>query len=194
MSRRLLLFLLLLVSTGLSAHADSVIYTEFASLSGTLGSTTFTDALTQFTQFSDTSSVTAIGPATYSNTGGFAIISITGVGTAAVLSSNFGALSQSVGGQELIGFADGGTFFTFAEGSGFGGGYDLTTSIGPVVGALFTNGSMPLSTTLGSLTLTSKTGSTFSSFSAAVTPEPPSLVLITTGVLGLALVAKRKFA
>ena len=65
------------------------------------------------------------------------------------------------------------------------GAYNLTTAIGPITNTSFIRPDITFNTTLGGLNLQSTGNSTFTASTGTATPEPGSLVLLGTGVVGL---------
>jgi hypothetical protein len=180
-----------LLWTSSPALADSVTYTETDVATGSLGGTSFSDALVTITLLGDTSTSTTgifgalevFGPAT---------VTVDGIGTASFTdslaafdTSIFGAagiLDSSLGpyGLDVLDTIDP-TFGT----------YDLTTDVGPISGFSLFNADSGFATTDGNFVLTSDSGtSTFSALTAV--PEPCSLSLIGVGLSGLFLARRKK--
>jgi hypothetical protein len=192
---RTLIIVLVLLGTLLwtssPALADGVTYTETDVATGSLGGTSFSDALVTITLLGDTSTSTTgifgalevFGPAT---------VTVDGIGTASFTdslaafdTSIFGAagiLDSSLGpyGLDVLDTIDP-TFGT----------YDLTTDVGPISGFSLFNADSGFATTDGNFVLTSDSGtSTFSALTAV--PEPCSLSLIGVGLSGLFLARRKK--
>jgi hypothetical protein len=176
------------------AHADPVMYTLSGIMSGSIGSTMFTDSLATWTFVGDTSGITSLGAGFDTSTDGISTITLAGVGTATFLSSTFGVESQF----------DGAAFYDAANGFGVGiydpslGYYALTSPFSDTAYFMesFAAGfgtSEP--TTLGDLTITDgdfqNPTTTFQA--SAATPEPCSLLLLCTGLLTGAGVKWRRF-
>ena len=180
-----------LLSTCIGAHALPITYTYSANLSGSLGGTSFTQAVVVFTQMGNTSGISLLPTNVYVNDSGTTTVMIQGIGTATVLSSTFGAYAQQQGQLDSLGFFDTTTNFGVAE---LGGpvGYDLSTSIisSGSKGASGSSGSE--ATSLGALLITQPAGGIASFTAVAATPEPSGLVLLGTGVLGVAGVLRRR--
>jgi hypothetical protein len=175
-------------TTSLDPSLDPpIIYTEQAIASGTLGGTTFTDALITLMLDGDTGHVTG-GSGFFTNTVGTFTVNVSGIGTA-TFTDSMDVFDNQLFAPPAAGFGllGGGsvldTFNTqFAS-------YDLTTSIGPISGASFIRSDLVFGTTLGNLNIVSAGNSTFT---ASTVPEPSSLIpLVALGGI-LACRLKRK--
>lgn len=188
-----------ILAASLTSKAESITYTTSAYLSGSIGTSTFSNALTTFSLTADTSSLTGI-PGLFSfNTGGISTVTIAGIGTATVLSNTYGAVAQNFGSFGAAGFYDPSTAFAVAPSSAALIGYDLATALAPVTGATVINGAFAEPTSLGNLIITTSNVSvpgTFSAVPSAIgaTPEPSSIALLGTSVLGFAGVLRRRCA
>ncbi len=185
-----------LVASGAGhARASLMTYTETVTASGSLGSTTFTDATITFTQTADTANVVT-NPISHSKkvVDTTATLVITGGDLASPLTASFTSATT-----------------TFCNPSGSGGllgrqvgpfnidilvlsnpafaTYDLTTPLGPISGPSGINGGLAVATTTaGDLTLDEAGTVTFQAV-----PEPSSLALAAVAcATGLAIAAGRR--
>ncbi len=198
--------LLLALTFSLAASAAPINYTLTTTASGTLGASSFTDAMVTVTLTGDTSNVT---PGTGLITGalvnpGTATVSIFGLGTA-TFTDSIGILSTFNGTAVFLGGSGSGvligqfigplnnptdiTGILVQEGPVFFG-YDLRGSLGPVSSRGGSSAPDPFAvfpTTGGILNFTAPpfdTGTT--TFTAVVaTPEPGTLAFLGSGLLTL---------
>jgi hypothetical protein len=159
-----------------------ITYTERAIASGTLGGSTFTNALITIMLDGDTGNVTEHGTGVFANTGGTFTVNVSSIGTATFTDSMV-VFDNQVYTQPLpvAGFgllAGGSVLDTFNTVFGL---YDLTTPIGPVSGESFFV-DLVVGTTLGDLHITRAGDSTFT---ASTVPESSSLIPL--GALGAIL-------
>jgi hypothetical protein len=171
------------------ADAAFLTYIDTATLSGSLGGTSFTDAKVTVSGTGDTDDLyhfqgfptqPAINlPST--------TVTVAGIGTATFTNPFAIVYGQ---GLRFAGFAELTTLHTvLGVQITTTRPYDLTTPIGPLPGvAEFTM--VPFQTSLGVLEITSSTTGTFT---AAIVPEPSSLALCgIAGVVGLAVARARR--
>jgi hypothetical protein len=165
------------------ASAGSVTYTiEQGTVSGFLGSSSFTDVQVTLTFTGDTANVIHPAAGIFGNLVGTGTVNVAGIGTATFTDSVGVVDNQRVKGTVISDFTNhlsilGTVNDVFAT-------YDLKTSIGPVSGTSSGNPGRSYNTNLGALTFDSF-GPT-STFTATVIPEPASLTLFGIGaVVGL---------
>ena len=185
-----------------NARASLVTYTETATVSGSLGSTTFTDATITITQTADTASGVMTSPLTHAlyirDT--TATLLLTGGDLTSPLSASFtfttytvAGTSGSVGVGQRVGPPAFGFTPQILAALGAAPGYDLISSIGPVSGPAFIqpDTSITYGTTAGDLNLIEADGN--AAFQAAAVPEPSSLALgVVAGAIGLASAVTRR--
>ena len=180
-----------LAALSATASAAVMTYTQTATLSGTLGGTSFTNAAVTFRMTADTANIQIISNEILMPTlAGVTTIDIAGFETATFNgSSDFGVLAADYStevGFSAVGFAD----LTNVTSIAFiyqtsEPAYGLATATTLTGTGRFNSG--PFSTTLGDLELTGASGS--STFTAV--PEPSAFVLLGLGAIGLATRRRR---
>jgi hypothetical protein len=175
------------------ARADSITYTlSDASVTGSIGGTSFTDAAVSITFAGNTSNVGVHAPGTYINTVGTATVDISGVGSFAFTDSMGAYVNQRNENAGIYDVTESGDTVVFTHNPAFAT-YGLTTAIGPFTGASALNPGLTFGTTDGLLIFNSDSGT--STFTATtVVPEPNCLMLFGTGLAGLAMVRRRRLA
>jgi hypothetical protein len=187
-----ILRLLTLVSVAalpLALHASEIVYSDSFTATGTLGNTSFTDALVTITGEANPS--TAISEGT-----GFFALSLPVTFTIGDESGSFTEpmqvfLSQKGGtaGTGEAGFSSSEFALIFTENPAFAT-YQLSQLIAPTTGTSAFN-SASYATNDGSLELNTVSESSFSANSPV--PEPSSIALLATGALGVIGAIKRRF-
>lgn len=190
-SSRIFSLVVVAVISAWNLPADQIQYSELAITSGTLGSIHFDHAVMTLFAVSDTNAVTTSGPPLFiSRNHSEVFFNIGGVGSGEFTDPSMGVQAQyGLGAFDYAGFVD----FTVDSGllltySAAFGGYELKTTIGPIVGPVYFDPSAIYGTTLGPLHITSIgdcvatpcTGIANSVFTATVIPEPSSLILLGT--------------
>lgn len=176
-------------TSALAAHADTITYTESAIGSGSLGKMDFTNALITITATGDTSSVVNVGSI-------FIIILPTELTVEGIGSTMFTDIIQFVSNNTAedagVGDNTNGDGVMFTRNSVFGS-YDLQTGIAATSGPAGYDSSASFNTGDGLFVITSLTTSTFEANETPAVPEPSTIALLGTGILGLAGAARRKF-
>ena len=207
---RSLTFALTLIGFAAIAQATPITYVETGFASGTLGGSTFTNALVQLTLSGDTGAVLPIFGGIAVATAGTTTVNIAGLGTATITDPTEIIATQIAVEIDdalpllpyvIFGTVDNPPSLESITGLGVTGsnallGYNLTTSIGPItgVGGVAYPTTLVVHTTAGDLHFTSDfddfwpTGqSTFSAtLGQTAVPEPTSLLLLGTGIAAVA--------
>lgn len=146
-----------------AAHAVPITYTVAATGTGSLGASSFTNALVTITLTADTSTVTHPFGVTFNNSGP-ATVDVAGIGTA-TLTDNFIVFDNQAGGPGGIGAAgieDNTIFLNLLDTANAAfASYDLKSAIGPITGTALFNAGNLFPTNRGDFTLTSVGDSTF---------------------------------
>jgi hypothetical protein len=182
-----------LAALSATASAAVMTYTQTATLSGTLGGISFTDAAVTFRMTADTANIQTalLGDSPSWTNAGVTTIDIAGFETATFNGSDFGVFAADFSAFAplgTVGFTnltnDIGIAFFF---QGDDPSYSLATA-GTFTGAGDYQDT-PFSTTLGDLVLSGISGN--STFTAAAVPEPSAFALLGLGALGLAARRRR---
>lgn len=174
------------------AGAEPITYTEQQTGSGSLGSTSFTNALVTIVLTGDTTAITG-GSGFFSDVGTSATVTVSGIGTANFTDPMQVFDNQSTPAAGICDKALGCEDVLDTVNSAFSA-YTLAAAIGPLSGNPLGNPFQSFPTTLGAFILTSSDDATNpSTFIATPVPEPESLSLLSLGC-ALLLVARRYIA
>ncbi len=186
----IMLLVLALVTFGASqTFASTITYTEQAVVSGSLGNNFFNNSLVTLTLVGDTANVTG-SAGFFQNLVGTFTVDVASVGMATFTDpmevfDNQGSIAAGFGDLALAGSVLDTFDAAFAT-------YDLTTAIGPITNSPFIRPDLSFPTTLGGFNIQSSGNSTFTASTGTATPEPGSLVLLGTGLVGLFGSLRRK--
>jgi hypothetical protein len=190
--RRTILVLLATVSLflcgAIQAFADNITYTESATATGTIGGTSFTDALVTITVVGSTSGITGTAGGVFENIGTSGSVTIGGIGTFTLTGIQTAFDSQLFSFAGITDTPPNGEIL--ATSSSVFATYDLTTSVGPISGTAFF-GPGPFGTVGGNLILKSlvQDSTTFEATTRAV-PEPNTLLLLGASLMGFGVIRR----
>jgi hypothetical protein len=174
----------------LTAAAGPITFTESFTASGTVNGNPF-DGNVMFSLSTDTSLITG-GGGLFVTPDGVASVTIQGVGTGTFTDPFYVFDNQGV---SVAGFSDPNIEDIVDLSNSAFATYDLKSAIGPLASSFFfVDTGQALGSTLGTIILDSTSGTpTFAATTGGgTTPEPGSLVLFGSGVVGLATVIRRK--
>jgi hypothetical protein len=173
---------------GGGASAGPITYTETTVASGSLGGTSFTNALVTLIATADTNNVTLDSPLlnSFDVNNIVTTVTVSGIATGAFTFNTltFDNFQTSVAGIEVGSVGSLGANILDVENAAFAT-YDLKSSIGPISGVPHFNPGASFATTAGNFNITSASGN--ATFQATTTvPEPASLVMLSLGLAGVA--------
>jgi PEP-CTERM motif len=169
-----------------------ITYTEQATASGTLNGTPFTDATVLLTMNNNTTNVTNGPPGLFFNQG---TVTLSIGGGPAVTFTDPTHVFSNQNSPAGVGFEDVGSSEDILDTlSASFATYDLTTSIGPIVGSSVINAGISFPTTGGALVLTSAGDATFTSVASETNaiPEPSTWAMMLIGFAGLGYAGYRR--
>jgi len=175
-----------------AAHGSPITYKLSGNFSGSLGPISFSEAFGTFTFVGDSSNITDPSGNFPADTNGNSSFKLSGKNTATFVNSTFGVESE-YGAASFMDLATGFAIGEYNESTPS----DVLSVYGPAISGTFVSyGQTAESTSLGDLTITGATGDvTFQAAQPvliAATPEPESLLLTGTGVLGVAGVLRQR--
>ena len=164
-----------------NAEAVPITYTEQVPATGTLGSSTFTNALLTIAFTGDTENVFTSIFGVLANSAGTAVVSVPGLLSATFIDSvamfdtptnNAAGLADLTANSDVLVVVN----TAFAT-------YDLRTGIGPLSGTSMIFPATTFNTTQGAFHLTTVGASAI--FGASIVPEPNSLAFICLGIVAI---------
>lgn len=164
-----------------NAEAVPITYTEQVSGTGSLGSSTFTNALVTITFTGDTENVFTPVFGVLANSAGPTVVTVLGVGEATFI-DNMAVFdtptNKGVGIADLTANSDVLDIVNTAFAT-----YDLRTGIGPLSGSSMIFPGRTFNSTQGAFHLTSAGASAV--FSASIVPEPNSVAFVCLGIMAM---------
>jgi hypothetical protein len=182
-----------------TARAEAITFIETATATGSLGGQSFANALVTLTATGDTANVLTDGFQSAEMSVPLDL-TIAGVGSTEFTDPIIVVFNGHTGPNEAYGFGD--TYPNIVEGYAIlstfvpytGTFYDLQSAIGPIDGVALYNSGILFNTVAGGFEITTAENATFQAVTPAATPEPSSLMLLGTGVLGFARVMRRRLS
>jgi hypothetical protein len=166
-----------------------ITYTEQATASGTFDGIAFTDETVTLTMNNSTTNVTSGGPGLFFNAG---TVTLSIGGGPAVTFTDQTHVFSNQSSPAAVGFEDVSSSDDILDTvSASFATYDLTTTIGPIVGSEVINAGFSFPTTGGAFVLTSVGDVTFTA-ATTVVPEPSSWAMMLIGFAGLGYAGYRR--
>jgi len=181
--------LLLLASAG--TFASTIIFTQSATGSGTIGAESFDNAAFTVTAIGDTDNITTDGYLFFIDHAS-AAINIDGLGMFEIATPTRTFVNQDTQGAGFSRAGWSGADLFYAPYDAAFGAWEMLTSVGPITGAgaLLQWSFEPVITDAGVLYF--QTSEPQTTFQASVVPLPPALYFFVSGLLGLAGLYRRK--
>lgn len=173
-----------------STSADTLKFTESTTGSGSLGGTSFTDALVTFSGTGSTSNITNLGADIYAIVGLPVSVNVAGVGSAS-FTDTVQLVANDVYGDIGLGDTTNQRAIIFAVVPT--AGYNLSTSFGPASGSGLFNSGTTFGVSSGTFDLTS-VGTTTYQATVSSAPEPATWGLMLIGLAAIGSVTRSRRA